>query len=203
MYELHFKEPGSLKANKQHAFKMAIISKSQNTRRIEVGMIFWTFFIIVGQEILLVVFGFNWIFCSWLNCSFLGCCNFYGFLCTFECTSKIVGFFVWLLQFLSLTKSPQINRWYTKNVVFCKRIIILVVVQMLARARKWLGVDKKMEGEILTIPKVPNRKLFENAQITSIKGHVTSSWKFHPRICFKFFCSIIACRTQQNKNDNF
>ena len=55
------------------------------------------------------------------------------------------------------------------------RILILVVVQMLARARKWLGVDKKMEGEILTIPKVPNRKLFENAQITSIKGHVTSS----------------------------
>ena len=164
---------------------------------------FGHFLIIVGQEILLYVFGFNWIFCSWLNCSFLGCCNFYGFLCTFECTSKIVGFFVWLLQFLSLTKSPQINRWYTKNVVFCKRIIILVVVQMLARARKWLGVDKKMEGEILTIPKVPNRKLFENAQITSIKGHVTSSWKFHPRICFKFFCSIIACRTQQNKNDNF
>ena len=28
MYELNFKEPGSLKANKQHAFKMAIILKS-------------------------------------------------------------------------------------------------------------------------------------------------------------------------------
>ena len=50
MYELHFKEPGSLKANKQHAFKMAIISKSQNTRRIEVGMIFWTFFDNCGAE---------------------------------------------------------------------------------------------------------------------------------------------------------
>ena len=72
-------------------------------------------------------------------------------------------------------KSPNQQMVQRKNVVFCGRIITLVVVQMLARARKWLGVDKKMEGEILTIPKVPNRKLFENAQITSIKGHVTSS----------------------------
>ena len=113
------------------------------------------------------------------------------------------GFLYDFCSFYPWQKVPKSTDGAQKNVVFCKRIIILVVVQMLARARKWLGVDKKMEGEILTIPKVPNRKLFENAQITSIKGHVTSSWKFHPRIWFKFFCSIIACRTQQNKNDNF
>ena len=50
MYELNFKEPGSLKANKQHAFKMAIILKSPKTREELKCRFFGHFLIIVGQQ---------------------------------------------------------------------------------------------------------------------------------------------------------
>ena len=87
----------------------------------------------------------------WQKCSFLGCCNFYGFLCTFEWTSKIVGFLYMFCSFYPWQKFPKSTDG--TNYEKTGRIIILVV-QLLAlvQARKWLGVDKKMEGEIFDHP---------------------------------------------------